>query len=69
MQPDDFWAFAEEHCTDRELRVLRMHRNGYQTWEIAEALGLSPHAVRMRYKRAITRMQRQRPARHGWSDT
>ena len=68
MDPDDFWALAGEHCTDRELRVLRLRAAGYQTWEIAATLNVTTNTVRCRYSRAAKRINARKPAHHGWND-
>jgi DNA-directed RNA polymerase specialized sigma24 family protein len=56
VQSDDFWAFAGEHCTDRELSALRVYfaqQFGDHTHrEAADLLGLSKNAYKQRVRRA-----------------
>lgn len=69
VRSEDFWAFAAEHCTDRELDVLRMRGRGFTNREGAELLGISKKAYERRLRRAMDRMRERRQPRSGRQTT
>lgn len=57
MEPDDFWALAGEHCTDRELEALRLRASGLTYKQGGKQLGITKQAFHRRINRAMKRIR------------
>jgi len=57
MDPDDFWALAGEHCTDRELEALRLRAAGATYKQGGKQLGITKQAFHRRIRRATARIR------------
>ena len=65
MDPDDFWALAGEHCTDRELEALRIRASGATHSEGGDQLGITKQAFHRRIRRATARIRDRKQPRGG----